>query len=92
MVVANEEHGRSANDTHRPGVVTHLGCSVVAAVLTVGGLLVVGFGTLFALLDALGYLSTTVFVWLVLFSWVVWWLAAEVIVDRMRRTDRAQSR
>jgi hypothetical protein len=95
MVVANEAHGRTGTESHRPGVVTHVGCSVVAAVLTVGFLVVVGVGTLFAVLSALGYLSTTVFVWLVLVWWVVWWLVAELAVDRMWERARgggAQSR
>jgi TM2 domain-containing membrane protein YozV len=35
-------------------------------------------------LSALDYLSTTLFVWLVLVWWVVWWLAAEFVVDRAR--------
>jgi hypothetical protein len=84
MVVASEEHGGRTSETARAGVVTHLGCSVLAAVLTVGFLLVVGVGTLFAVLSALDYLSTTLFVWLVLVWWVVWWLAAEFVVDRAR--------
>lgn len=93
MVVASEEHGTRTTEPARAGVVTHLGCSVLAAVLTVGFLLVVGVGTLFAVLSALDYLSTTLFVWLVLVWWVVWWLAAEVVVDwgRNRRGRSPQS-
>lgn len=92
-MVANERQAPGADSgSPRFGVLAHVGCSVVAAVLTVGFLLVVGVGTLFAVLDALGYLSTTVFVWLVLASWVAWWLAAEVVVDRMRDSGGAQSR
>ena len=92
MVVANEEHGGGSIEASSAGLLTHVGCSVAAAVLTVGFLLVVGAGTLFAVLDALGYLSTTVFVWLVLASWVAWWLTAEMVVDRMRGSDGPQSR
>lgn len=92
MVVANEGHGRGSTEAPSAGALTHVGCSVAAAVLTVAFLVVVGVGTLFAVLDALGYLSTTVFVWLVLVWWVVWWLAAEVVVDRIRGSDDPQSR
>ena len=83
MVVANEPRGRTAADGSRPGLITHVGCSVAGAALTLGFLLVVGVGSLFAVLSVLGYLSTTVFVWLVLVWWVVWWLAAEVLVHQI---------
>lgn len=92
MVVANEGHGKNSTEGRSVGALTHVGCSFVAVVLTVGVLLVVGVGTLFAVLDTLGYLSTTVFVWLVLVSWVAWWLAAEIVVGRVRGADPAQSR
>ncbi len=41
-------------------------------------------GTLFAAFSALEHLSTAAFVWLVLAWWVVWWLAAEVVVAQVR--------
>lgn len=69
---------------------THVGCSVAGALVTVGFLLLIGVGTLFATLSVAGYLSTTLFVWLLLFWWVVWWLAAEVVVRRLHRTHRTR--
>jgi hypothetical protein len=84
MVVANDAHGHTDTDPPRAGVATHVGCSVAGALVTVGFVGLVGAGTVFAALSALEYLSTTLFVWLVLVWWVVWWLAAELVVGRVR--------
>lgn len=67
----------------RPGLGTHVGCSLVGGLVTLSFLVLVGAGTLFALTTGVEYLSTTVVVWLVLFWWVVWWLVAELLVSRV---------
>jgi hypothetical protein len=81
MVVANERHGPRTGHTR---VVTHLGCGLVAAVVTIGVLSLIGVGTLLAVLSVTEYLSMTLLVWLVLFWWVLWWLTAESLVNWIR--------